>query len=166
MNIVEILEKQVALMNDNNYCGNCWELHAPLEESGIDKVVLSNDNECCYHIFVVNWTKTNQKIYDSKGAPFVSREYCAQNFTLYVLKASNMGLNVYNEALGHSLDDSKYKKIIEPLMACFSCDSFIEFCEITGQPAEITNWTSSPVIDYLDNVYDGIRIVAGIRQEI
>lgn len=161
MNPIAFFEKQIEKYNEDSRCGFCWDFKAPLFESAINIQDLSEEIQCCVQVFLINLTTSNINTYLPNT--FLGSKNCDYTFNLYVLLPSNMGLNNYQEKLGHDIEQSKWKTIFEPLQECMGCDAQLDFCELSGIPIQVINWRMDMVNNYLDNTYSGYRITATFR---
>ena len=155
--IVNFWKNKVAEWNLNNQCGFCFEFSAPLFES--ENNIQQNEN-CCAKVFLTNvGIKSNYR--DKINAfGFRELEYCSYYFNLYIVVQSELGINNYNEIIGHPIDESKWETIFNPLINCFGCNS--DLCSTIENFNGYRKWDVSLVHNYLDNVYNGIKINAEI----
>src|SRR5690554_3299762 len=162
MNPIDFFKEQIAIWNDEQYCDSCWSFGAPLSESAMNLQQLRDGEECCYQLMITDYNSRTTTEYNN--TPYPTRVVCDHRLTIYVLKQSRIDINTYNEIDGHSECESKWETIIKPLFDCFACNAVMNSCEILGYPLRITQWDVSKVINYADNVFDGIRITANFRE--
>lgn len=162
MNPITFFEKQVEKWNEDQKCGFCFQFSAPLKESAINIQQIRENDNCCVQVMLTDLRLSVQKQYDSKS--FIIQDDCIYSFNLFVLKPSSLGVNNYNEINGHSVMESKWKTILEPLLECFGCDAILDLCEIWNYPIQVTNWGQAEVlINYQDMNYDGWKIPITFR---
>ncbi|MGL5235236.1 MAG: hypothetical protein ACRC8Z_10875, partial [Empedobacter falsenii] len=116
MNIIKFFEDVTGLWNTENKCGKCWSFSAPLSESGLNATQATDDDKCCVYLFVTYY-KTSAG-YRTAQNGLKNREWCDHIFTLFVVKQSEIDLNIYNEQPFHPIEDSIWKTVIEPLQNC------------------------------------------------
>lgn len=162
MTAIEIFEKQVEIWNQNQFCNNCWVFSAPLSEEAMNAYQLRSEEECCYHLFVVDYSSSTRNIYNSSN--YLTQKTCEERFTIYIAKSDRIDINNYNEIEEHPIDQSKWETIIKPLIECFTCDMMIDDCDILGYPVMIPEWNVSKVINLHDNNYTGIKITGLFRR--
>lgn len=160
MNIVNFWKEQVEQWNTDEKCGLCWEFSAPLIESAVNIVQSTESTKCCVKVMFLQDKSpafsTQNNFSNQTG--LLNGSTCNRNFQLLVLINSNLGVNNYNEIQGHSVEQSNWEAIMNPLQECLSCDANLAFCELLGMNYRITNWSGQQVINYLDGVYCGYRI--------
>ena len=154
MDIVAYFKDQVEKWNEEQKCGLCFEFSAPMFESALN--VVQPEEPCCVQVMLTDLNYTASNTYASSG--LLSSQICEYSFTLYVLKASALGVNNYNEIKGHDTDSSKWATIYKPLADCFSCDVQLDFCALLGYAPEIKRWSMKMVKNYQDLTFDGWRI--------
>ncbi len=159
---IEFFKEQVKIWNENQYCGNCWDFGAPLSESGFEKYQLKEGKECCYQLIITDYSVDESNEYNT--ASFARRKTCNHRFTMYIVKASSIDINTYNEIEDHPINESKWETILKPLFECFSCDAMIDYCAIVGYPVLIPQWRVEKVINKHSNNYDGIKITGVFRE--
>jgi hypothetical protein len=154
MDIVKYFSDQVNKWNQDEKCEECFEFSAPMFESAINEV--APETPCCVQVMLTDLSYTEVPIYGSNG--LLSKKACEYNFTLYVLKASSLGVNNYNEVKGHDIATSKWETIYKPLQNCFGCDAQLDFCTLLGYAPEVKKWSMRTVRNYQDLNFDGWRI--------
>lgn len=161
MNIVEFWEKQISKWNEEEKCGFCWSFHAPMTESAAN---LQRTNDCCVQVLLTQ-DKVNPFVtsntYDA-ATGLLERVTCTRNFQLLFLLPSNVGTNNYSEMPEHSVDESKWAKILYKLQDCLSCDLHLDFCEMLGREYQITQWTAKQEINIFDDIYSGYRLTVSL----
>lgn len=161
-NPIEFFKKQVEIWNGNQHCGNCWEFGSPLSESGFEEQQLREESKCCYQFIITDYRTTTRSEFNSSNYP--TRKICEHRFTFYVVKASSIDINTYNEIDNHPISESKYETIIKPLYDCLSCDAVLDYCQILGYPVQGIQWDVAPVINKTSNNYDGIKVTGMFRE--
>lgn len=162
MNIIKFWKEVSAKFNQDNKCGFCWAFGGALEESAIETYQIRKGEECCVHFFLTDlrWETINE--YDEVSGRAV-RIFCDYNFTLWALVPSQLGINNYNEIPSHSVDESAWETIVEPLRECLTCDDMIYICEVLGYPVRVERWASEMVLKKFSNNFDGLRIEGQFR---
>lgn len=156
MDIVKFWSEQVKLWNEQNKCGLCWEFSAPLVTSQINIV---QEEECCVNVFLTDIRFREIKNRNSVTGLITSKT-CVWNFSLYVLKKENLGVNNYNEIKGHPVDESKWETIFKPIIDCLGCDNILDTCEILGLTNVNVDMPSDAILinNYLDDNYNGWKL--------
>lgn len=154
MDIVKYFEDQVLKWNTDEKCGECFEFSAPMFESAIN--IVDPEAPCCVQVMLTDLGYLETTSYGSNG--LLNNKACEYSFTLYVLKASSLGVNNYNEVKGHDVSGSKWETIYKPLQECFSCDTQLDFCNLLGYAPEVKKWSLKMVRNYQDLNFDGWRI--------
>jgi hypothetical protein len=113
---------------------------------------MSDAKECCVNVFFTDFgfEKTTN--------------HCDYNFNLWVLVPSDLGVNNYNEKVGHLISESNWEKIYSPLSECIGCGFNAEFCSELGYSLEIMKWRGTQVVKYGDENYNGFMIQATFRK--
>ncbi|RMZ58973.1 hypothetical protein D1632_15520 [Chryseobacterium nematophagum] len=164
MNIVSFFKQVVERYNDESKCGFCWAFKAPLSESGLSRAQLREEDECCLQLFITDYeTDTGYRMNEKTGLSH--RKYCDHSFTLYVVKPSDIGLNVYNEIPGHPINESLWETILAPIQNCIGCGNEFDLCEM-GYSFDILRWKMKTVQFKEDHNYTGWRILGVFRQFI
>ena len=162
MNPISFFEEQVKKWNEDKKCGFCWQFSAPLKESAINIQQIRESDECCVQLMLTDLRLTEQKSYGTNG--LITSNDCVYNFNIFALLPSRLDINTYNEIEGHTIEESKWKTKLEPLLECLGCDALIEICEIWKYPIQIPNWGAAEVlINYQDANYDGWKIPITFR---
>mgnify|MGYP003641710771 CR=1 FL=1 len=160
MDIVDFYKQQVEKWNADSKCGLCFEFSAPMYESALNVVEL--EDPCCVQVMLVDIGSTTINTYNSRTS-LLESSVCEYAFSMFVLKASDLGTNNYNEIKGHDVDASKWATIYKPLQDCFSCGDNMDFCEILGYSPEVKKWGLKMVRNYQDLNFDGWRIDAILK---
>lgn len=158
MNIVEHFKEKVTQWNAEQKCGFCFEFGAPLDESTLNKQQTEN---CCVNVFITDISMRSG--YSNKEGFNGSKvlKSCFYSFNLWFLVKSDLGTNNYNEILGHSIEESKWETIFNPLLECFGCG--VNVCESADNFAGYTRYGASLVHNNTSNVYDGIKVNAEVE---
>ena len=145
MDIVKLFETQVALWNAEKKCGCCYLFGAPLTDSSLNKTQIE---DCCLNVQITNLTRRDNRSYDPTTSLLTdfTRDY---TFTLHILFPDDLGINTYNEILGHPITESKWEKILQPIDACFCPEDVIEFCRILKKRLQILSFSSQVRINWL-----------------
>lgn len=159
---IEFFKEQVKIWNESQHCGNCWDFSAPLSESGFEEQQLKEGKECCYQLVITDYATDESNEYNP--ANYARRKVCNHRFVMYIVKASDIGTNTYDEIDNHPIEESKWETIIKPLFECFGCDAMIDYCQIVGYPIQIPQWRVEKVINKTSNNYDGVKITATFRE--
>lgn len=156
MDIVNFWKEQVSIWNESEKCGLCWEFSAPLVTSQINIV---QEEKCCVNVFLTDIRFREIKNRNSVTGLITSKT-CVWNFSLYVLKKENLGVNNYNEIKGHPVNESKWETIFKPIIDCLGCDKILDTCEIFGFTNVNVDMPSDAILihNYLDDNYNGWRI--------
>lgn len=162
MNIVEFFKKVETSFNEDNKCGECWSFKAPLSESGLNAVNLKPDETCCVKM-IMTYYKYSAGYVKSNITPLQKTGYCDYIFTLYVVKETELGVNVYNEEPDHPIDESLYEEILKPLENCLGCGHEFDLCEL-GYDFDIFKWEMEPALLLGDYNWVGWKI-SGIFRE-
>ena len=164
MNVIKFFKEVAERYNDEDKCGFCWSFKAPLSESGLNKTELTEEEQCCLQLFITDYeTDPGETIDERTGLS--KKKYCDHIFTLYVVKPSDIGLNVYNEIPGHPISESLWETILEPIQNCIGCGNEFDLCEM-GYDFDILRWKMKAVQFKEDYNYTGWRILGVFRQKI
>lgn len=157
LDIVDFWKKQVDLWNEQNKCGLCFELAAPLVTSQLN--IVQEEKPCCVQVFLTDIRFREIKNRNSVTGLITSKT-CVWNFSLYVVKKVPLGLNNYNEVKGHPVDESKWVTLFQPLIECLGCDNILNTCEILGLTNMNVDMPSDATLihNYLDDNYNGWKI--------
>lgn len=162
MNIVQFFKDLVGSFNENQKCGECWVFKAPFSEAGMNASNFTQEETCCTKLFLTNYSY--QSVFSrSQTTSLQKAGYCDYTFTLYVVKDSNLGTNVFNEEPNHEECESLWNIILNPLMECLGCGTEIDLCEL-GYDFDILRWVMSPVVYKHDSNYSGWRIDGTFRE--
>lgn len=162
MNAILFFQQLANKWNTENKCMSCWTFGAPLSESGMNASNTTDDDKCCNHMFVTEY-KTSSGYEKDQYTKMVNRAWCDHIFTLFVVKHSTLGINTYNEEIGHPIDESLWKTILEPLQNCLGCGNELDLCEM-GYEFEIFKWDMQVVKYQHDSNYTGWKISGIFRQ--
>lgn len=162
IDIVDFWKQQTEKWNDEQKCGFCWSFGAPLTESAANGQ--QTEDPCCVSLFVTNVTQSTVRGYANTG--FQNSREENHGFVLYVLKRDGIGVNNYNEMLGHPIEESKWETILKPLKQCVTEENVLEFCEILGINLQIPNWNMETKINWLDENYTGWMVRATFKEKI
>lgn len=158
--IVEVLRDLIEAWDEERKCGFCWEFEAPLRESDLNESVQKTE-ECCVRVFVTNLRISKNRRYNLQASHYKASQVNSYSFDLNVLMRDDIGTNVYAEQAGHPISESKWERILKPLMLCIGD---LDFC---SQSAVLTygseNWEA--IIDRYDS-YTGWRINMTINERI
>lgn len=161
IDVVSIIRNQVVIWNTERKCDFCWQFTAPLRESDLNEYVYRYQDECCVLVAITDYRFACQTGFDRlKG--YNTLRNITHNFNLHFLVPSDVGLNVYNEQIA-DVQESKWETILDPLRRCVACDP-IDFCTELGHELEVTSWSATPKLDYLDTNYDGWTISVALRE--
>ena len=162
MNPIDFFEQQVAKWNEDEKCGFCFSFSAPLVESAINIQQIRKDEECCVQVMITDVGFQNNFTRNATTR-LLTEEICDHTFTLFVLAPDSLGINNYNEIANHSVEESKWKRILQPLQDCFGCGLILDFCDFWQFPVEVTQWRGTSLLNYQDNNYSGWKINATFR---
>lgn len=162
MNAIKFFEDLTVRWQDESKCGECWTFGAPLGEGEMNAFQSTPGKECCVHLFVTNY-KTSSSYTKDSGTGLKNREWTDHIFTLFVVKQSDISLNIYNEQPFHPIIESLWKSIIEPLQDCLGNGNELDLCEL-GYDFEIFKWDMEVVKKYEDSNYTGWKINGIFRQ--
>lgn len=162
MDIVDFWKKQVEAWDAENKCGFCWTFGAPLTDEAAN--TQQTEEPCCVSVFVTDITQSSSRRYADTS--WLNSRVDNHGFTLYVLKRDGLGVNNYNEILGHPVTESKWETILKPLKECVTAEGVLEFCEILGYNVQIPTWQMETRINWLDENYTGWRIRVNFTEKI
>lgn len=162
MNAILFFEQLAEKWNAELKCNSCWTFGAPLSEKNMNSQDAPEDMTCCNHLYVTDYETSSGYLKDTQ-TELVNRTWCDHIFTLYVVKHSTIGINTYNEQTGHPIDESLWRKILEPLQNCLGNGNEFNLCEM-GYEFEIFKWNMKVVRLIQDNNYTGWRILGIFRQ--
>ena len=162
LNIITFFQELADKWTEDNKCGFCWAFGAPLSLPSMNSSVSSEENKCCTHLYVTQY-KTSSSYEKSQSTGRINRKWCDHIFTLYVVQNTNLGLNTYNEQLGHPIDESLWKTIIEPLQECIGCGNEFDLCEM-GYEFDMFKWEMEVVKQEQDQNYTGWKVLGIFRQ--
>lgn len=162
IDIVDFYKNKVVQWNAENKCGFCYEFGAPLFNSEINIQQQKSDN-CCVNVFIVNFRyRTVYTLQANAGYRIADKNIIS--FDLYLLTKSQLGINNYNEISGHPIEESKWETIFKPLLDCFGvgknqCEEMVGFIGYQ-------KWEAGLVHNYLDSVYNGIKISVEVETKV
>lgn len=162
MNVILFFEQLVDKWNAEQKCNSCWTFGAPLSEKNMNNQQAEDYEVCCNHLYITEY-ETSSGYTKNERTQMVNRTWCDHIFTLYVVKQSDLGINTYNEQTEHSIDESLWKTILEPLQNCLGCGNELELCEM-GYEFEIFKWNMKVVRLQGDSNHTGWRILGIFRQ--
>lgn len=164
MNIVNFWEQQIAKWNEESKCDMCWSFHAPLTDSALNITKLADGEECCTQVFLLrngNAFSTTNQYNESTG--FLNKQTCNVGFQLLVVIPTKLGVNNWNEIIGHPTEESNWATKLWKLEECLSCDANLDFCEILGANQKVTTWSAVQKINHTDNVYAGYLLTVNFQ---
>lgn len=162
LNVIKFFQEVANRWNEENKCDFCWTFGAPLSLAGMNSSVQAQDSVCCNHLFVTDY-EVSPGYSKHDLTQQINRKWCDHIFTLYVVQQANLGFNVYNEQIGHPIDESLWKTKLEPLLDCLGCGNEFDLCEM-GYQFEIFKWNMKTIIYKEDANYTGWRILGIFRQ--
>lgn len=162
MNIISFFKNLTEQFNNENKCGFCWEYSAPLSESGMNRK--TSEDPCCTHIFITYY-KTSIGYKKDGQTTLKNEEWKDHIFTLYVVRKSNLGVNIYNEANGYPISEGLWSTILEPLQNCLGDANNLPICEL-GYPFEVTKWDMETTVLKDDNNYTGWKVSGIFREKL
>ena len=162
MDIIEFWETVEHNYNEQQKCGFCWKTYAPLQEAGLTLIKPADGEECCVAMIITHYSvSSGSEINTNTG--LISKQWCDHIFTIYIVKNSNLGVNIHNEQPGHPKSEGLYETIIKPLKDCFGCGNEIDLCAL-GYDFEIKRWMMTAVTRKEDFNWTGWRIEGIFRQ--
>jgi len=162
MNVITYFQELADKWQKEKKCSSCWTFGAPLSESAMNASEPSEETKCCNHLYVTDY-ETSAGYEKSQSTGFVKRAWTDHIFTLYLVKQATLGVNTYNEQLGHPIEESYWKTILEPLQQCIGNGNEFDLCEM-GYEFEIFKWNMKVVKLKHDHNYTGWRILGIFRQ--
>ena len=162
MNILQFFKDVETSFNENSKCGECWVFKSPLSEAGMNASKFTEEESCCVKMFLTYYNYQSGFV-RSPTTQLQQTGYCDYYFTLYVVKDSNLGINVLNEEPGHEEIQSLWSTILSPLMDCLGCGNEFDLCDL-GYNFDILRWSMNPVILKHDSNYTGWKIDGTFRQ--
>lgn len=159
MNIIDFFQNLANRWNEENKCGFCWKFSAPHSESAMNTA--RTEDPCCVHLFLTYRRNIRGYSQNPRVNYLTKAEYCDYYFTLYAVKQSEIGLNVYSEMPEHAIDESLSKTILEPLENCLACGAEIDLCE-SGYT--MLKWDMETTTLHLDSNYTGWKITGAFRK--
>src|SRR5690625_1016931 len=151
VDIIGLLHSVICRWNEEEKCGYCWEYEAPLRESDLNESE-PKDERCCVRVFLTDFTINKNRRYNN-SSHYMTGQTNSYSFILNVLMQDGIDTNVYLEQEGHPLGESKWKRILKPLMLCIQDLDFCEDNAVLTYASE--RW--EPAIDVYHN-YTGWRI--------
>lgn len=151
IDIVKVIHKQIKIFNKKEKCGFCWEFEAPMRLSDLNESEKKND-DCCVRVFLTDLRIQKNRRYPSASPYWHNEKTNTYSFNLHLYMYDRVDLNVYKEQAGHPLRESKWIKILRPLMKCF--DEF-DFCKLTGKQLRYDAEIWDPQIDVFNSNYTG-----------
>lgn len=163
MKLTKFFKEQVDKWNCEKKCGQCFEFHAPLTESALNKQQFKD--VCCVQVLLTrdvgNAFGIDRTYNNNLGV--IADEWEYKNFRLYFLvKRESLGINNHTEILGHSLKGTN-SEILEDLEQCI-IDMNLDFCEFIGQNWNVTQWNAQQLINYQSDNFTGYRLTVTIRK--
>ena len=149
--IVQAFEDLIAIYNNEERCGFCWEFEAPYRISDMNESIKKSD-DCCVRVFLINRRGNDNNFRPNVNNVQVSR--ITEIATLYFLIYDDIGTNVHKEIPDHPVSESKHERILKPLLNCILD---LDFCEV-NEDIVITSKSWSSEIDYLADNYTGWRV--------
>jgi len=162
MNIITFFKQQVQKWNDENKCGFCWHFEAPLRLSDLNESV-QKTTDCCVRVFLTDYSYSVTPQYSPTFGRVTGTPTKRHTFTIYYLLNDRIDINVYLEQQGYPLSESKWKKIIEPLL---DCNLSLDICDIFGNILEWSIARADIVIDFQDQNYTGLKVIYNINEKI
>ncbi len=161
IDIVDFFEQQIELWNEERKCGYCWDFEYVERISDLNESEQQED-ECCLKVFLTDLTLTKNRNY-ANNQFYITSKSVTQRFNLYFLINDRIDINVYQEQKRHPIEESKWKKILKPIMDCISD---LDFCVITGLPIRYDSENWSVVLDFQDQNYSGWRVQFSLTETI
>lgn len=167
MNYIDFFGQVVQNYNNENKCGFCWCFSAPLSEQKINIQELREGYECCVQVMYTQ-NEGNafvlQNNYNTQ-TNLLQQAYALENFNLYFLIPSRLGVNNYNEIQNHDLQEARYKQLFD-LKECITEQLHLNFCEFFKDTYHVTRWEGRQLLDYQDNNYIGYKVYVTIRKRL
>lgn len=146
-------------------CGFCWTFKKVKGEAGLNTLRLTDSEKCCVHIVLTYERKSNSERYDFTTTA-VREQYVDNQFTLYVVKTSDLGRNYGDEIPGHDETESVSASIIQPLFNCLTGENVLDLCELGDFAFGISQWSAEEVLFLGDQNFSGIKINGVFREKI
>jgi hypothetical protein len=164
VNLIQFWQDQVNKWNEETKCGFCWEFGAPLTESAVELFKPKDGKECCVQVLLVRDKglafSTSNTYNNTTG--FLTGVTCNTGFSIYFVLEMDLGTNNYNEIKDHSIEQAKWKKLVE-LEQCLSCEVILDFCEFIGSTRRITTWQARQVINHTSKNYSGYLLTVNFQ---
>lgn len=155
MNIIKFFKELATKWNTESKCTSCWTYGSPFSAP-------TQPSPACNHLFVTDYEVIPGYIKNDQTQQ-INRHWSDHHFTLYVVKPSNAGFNVYHEQEDHPIDESLWQNTLEPLLNCLGNGNEFELCEM-GYDFDILTWNMKAII-YKENAnYAGWKITGAFRQ--
>lgn len=162
MDVITFFDDLTEKWNAEENCGSCWSFGAPLSEAGMNATEKPDTEVCCTHLIITDYETSSSYTKNDKTG-LKNREWCDHIFTLYAVRQSNLGINMYNEQDGHPISESLWETILKPIQSCLGCGNELELCEM-GYDFEIFSWKMKATKYLHDQNYTGWRILGIFRQ--
>lgn len=164
MNLPQFFKDMVANFNTTDRCGFCWSFKKVKGESGMNTLRLTDSDKCCVQVILTYERKNYSERYNFVTTA-TTENYCDNQFTLYVVKPSDLGRNYSHEIPGHDETESVSASIIQPLFACLTCENVLDLCEL-GYEFGISQWSTEEVLFLGDQNFSGIKINGMFRVKL
>ncbi len=158
IDIVNFYKEKVDKWNADQKCGLCYSFGAPLFNSEVN---IQQTEGCCVNVFLTNIrVRSNFNQTTDKMLGYKLIDSYILSFELNFLTQGELGVNNYNEIIGHPIEGSKWETTFKPLLNCFGCAE--NQCETIDGFGGYNKWEVELVHNYLDKVYNGIKVRAEI----
>lgn len=167
MNIINVLNTEVAKWNDEARCGRCWEFVPGGRQDYFNNIKLRDDNECCIYVGVVSIRQVSGLITQGE---FVTKRYCDWSVRIIAGIPSRLDIQFFNESDSYPVEESKWEKYIRPIFECFGgCCVEMDLCDIHNCSGDVTTvepirWESEMVMNFNDYNLDGVIVNATFRE--
>lgn len=145
-------------------CGFCWTFKKVKGEAGMNTLRLTDSEKCCVHIVLTYERKSNSERYNFETG-VRTEMYLDNQFTIYVVKTSDLGRNYGDEIPGHDETESVSSEIIQPLFECMTGENILNVC-IFMKAFGISQWSAEEVLFLGDQNFSGIKINGVFREKI
>ena len=165
MNLINFFKDVAEQYNTEQRCGFCWTFKKVKGEAGLNTLRLTDSEKCCVHIVLTYERKSNSERYNFEtGAR--TEMYLDNQFTIYVVKTSDLGRNYGDEIKGHNETESVSASIIQPLFNCLTGENVIDLCYVGDITLGIVQWSAEEVLFLGDQNFSGIKINGVFREPI
>lgn len=168
MNIIDILDKEIAKWNNEGRCGLCWQFVPGGRSDYFNNAKTRKGEECCVYVGVLSIRQVSGIMINANQ--LVRKDYCDWQVRFIAGIPSGLDLQFYNENPDHPKSEGKWDGYISKIFECFGgCCIEMDLCDIHNcqgldTTVEVTRWESEMVMNYKDINLDGVLVTGTFRE--